>query len=106
MIASSGPGGHQNQVKGLRSYLILSMPVAVAILAILPVALVLGWMGWLAWALLSPPPVPHGQVTPTSVWTTGGSITSLAFSPDGQLLAIGMQDGSVELRRVGGNTLL
>src|SRR4051794_31512958 len=105
MLTSSGPGGPrspsgtQNQAKGLRNYPTPADRIGLAMVVTVALA-VLVWTTWLVWAFLSPPPEHHGEVAPTSVWTTGGSVTSLAFSPDGQLLAIGLRDGSVQLRRV------
>jgi WD40 repeat protein len=58
------------------------------------------------WVLLSPTTTKPQGPQPIILWTTASPVTSISFSPDDQILAAGLHDGSVELRRVGDGELL
>jgi WD40 repeat protein len=63
------------------------------------------WL-WLAWAVVLP---AFGQGRPDIVWMRGGhvgSVTSVAFSPDGSLIASGSWDYTIKLWRVSDGALV
>jgi WD40 repeat protein len=63
------------------------------------------WL-WLAWAVVLP---AFGQGRPDIVWMRGGhtdSVTSVAFSPDGSLIASGSEDSTIKLWRVSDGALV
>jgi WD40 repeat protein len=63
------------------------------------------WL-WLAWAVVLP---AFGQGRPDIVWMRGGhasSVTSVAFSPDGSLIASGSADYTIKLWRVSDGALV
>jgi WD40 repeat protein len=63
------------------------------------------WL-WLAWAVVLP---AFGQGRPDIVWMRGGhsgSVTSVAFSPDGSLIASGSRDYTIKLWRVSDGALV
>lgn len=43
---------------------------------------------------------------PVKMWAAGSPVTSISFSPNDQLLAVGLRNGSIELRRISDGTLL
>jgi dipeptidyl aminopeptidase/acylaminoacyl peptidase len=63
------------------------------------------WL-WLAWAVVLP---AFGQGRPDIVWMRGGhsgSVNSVAFSPDGSLIASASTDATIRLWRVSDGVLL
>jgi WD40 repeat protein/subtilase family serine protease len=63
------------------------------------------WL-WLAWAVVLP---AFGQGRPDIVWMRGGhagDVTSVAFSPDGSLMASGGADRTIKLWRVSDGALV
>jgi uncharacterized repeat protein (TIGR01451 family) len=63
------------------------------------------WL-WLAWAVVLP---AFGQGRPDIVWMRGGHadwVTSVAFSPDGSLIASGSGDYTIKLWRVSDGALV
>jgi WD40 repeat protein len=63
------------------------------------------WL-WLAWAVVLP---AFGQGRPDIVWMRGGhasDVTSVAFSPDGSLIASGSGDATIKLWRVSDGALV
>jgi WD40 repeat protein/subtilase family serine protease len=63
------------------------------------------WL-WLAWAVVLP---AFGQGRPDIVWMRGGhagEVTSVAFSPDGSLIASGSDDRTIKLWRVSDGALV
>jgi WD40 repeat protein/subtilase family serine protease len=63
------------------------------------------WL-WLAWAVVLP---AFGQGRPDIVWMRGGHtdwVNSVAFSPDGSLIASGSRDATIKLWRVSDGALV
>lgn len=56
--------------------------------------------------LRSPSTTKSQGPEPTRTWRTGSPVTSISFSPDDQLLAVGLRNGSIEARRINDGKLV
>jgi WD40 repeat protein len=79
-----------------------SNPVTISTVILIIGCILAAALAFRLWASRQPPP----QAVPVQTWTIHKPVSSVAFSPDGQLLAAGISNGDIQMRDVPTGTLI